>query len=421
MAITESEFQKQWAFLADKKLFVACSGGADSVVLTHLAKSFCKEITLLHVNYNLRGEESIEDELFVRKYAEDNKLKLEVKSVQTKILLEEKKQNLQALAREIRYEWFSKFLKEENTVLLLGHHFDDQIETFYLNLARKAGILGLSCMLEQSEKVCRPLLNFEKKDIYTFAKEQQLSWREDSSNQKNDYRRNRLRNEILPFLEGQIPDLKNSVKILIEAFQEERKMLEESLGELRKELQNYNKLDFVTWKNLIRRSGDTLGLILLKPYSFTQNQLAEIDKLLTSQKGAKVLSATHELIREEDYFFLKTRQQTATLPKLLISEVASLPKVFTKDCIYLDKQKIKGELRLRFWQEGDRIASIGVRGTQLVSDIITDAKIQHHLRDAVLVLHDEANIHWVVGLKIGRLAVASEVTKKNVRVSIEKY
>lgn len=414
MAITESEFQKQWAFLADKKLFVACSGGADSMVLTHLAKSFCKEITLLHVNYNLRGEESIEDELFVRKYAEDNKLKLEVKSVQTKILLEEKKQNLQALAREIRYEWFSEFLKEENTVLLLGHHFDDQIETFYLNLARKAGILGLCCMLEQSEKVCRPILNLEKKEIYTFAKAQKLQWREDSSNQKNDYSRNRLRNEVLPFLEEHIPDLKSSVRILISVFQNERKMLEASVEEVRKELQLSGKLDFITWKNL----SDTQRVVLLKPYTYKQNHLSEIDKLLTSQKGSKVWSATHELIREDDYFFLKTRQETRILPQLIISEVKSLPKTFTKDCIYLDKQKIKGELRLRFWQEGDRIASIGVQGTQLVSDIITNAKIPHHQRNEVTILEDDVNIHWVVGLKVGRLAVADKSSQEKISISI---
>lgn len=417
MAIIESEFQERWAFLKDKKLFIACSGGVDSIVLTHLIKSFSKDVTLLNVNYNLRGQESIDDELFVRKYAEDNKLKLEIKSVLTKSLLEEKKQNLQALARDLRYEWFAKFLKEENTVLLLGHHFDDQMETFYLNLARKSGILGLSCMLDQSEKICRPLLNFEKKDIYSFAEKQNLKWREDSSNQKNDYSRNRLRNEILPFLEVQVPDLKSSVKTLIAVFQEERKMVEESVEEFRKELHQSAKLDFTIWKSL----SDTQRIVLLKPYAYSQNQFSEIDKLLESQKGSKVFSLTHELIREEDYFFLKASQQTSVLPKLIISEVKSLPKFFTKDCIYLDKQKIKGELRLRFWQEGDRIASIGVQGTQLVSDIITDAKIPHHQRNEVLVLEDDKHIHWVVGLKIGRLAVAEEISQEKICISIERH
>lgn len=407
-------FQEKWDFLAQKNIFIACSGGVDSMVLVDLMKGISNKITILHVNYNLRDEDSLADEAFVKEYARSKQLVIEVKSVNTNIVLKEQKGNLQETARKIRYDWFEEKLKDENSVLLLGHHRDDQIETFYQNLARKSGILGLSCMLEVHGRCIRPLLEYSKQEIYTYAKDNNVLWREDISNQSNKYNRNKLRNKFLPFLRKEIPDIDESVLILIEVFQQNRQQIEHIIEPILQQLKDDGEILFSVWKKLEIEQ----QLILLKFLGCSTNQLPELTKLEAAQKGKFILSSSYKIIREEDGFSFKKRNQKLVVPELKVEEINLLPESFTKEVIYLDADKIRGEITLRPWKIKDRIASKGVKGSQLISKIITDAKLPNSKRDGVLVLCDEKEIHWCVGYKIGGNALASEQTRRILKISV---
>jgi tRNA(Ile)-lysidine synthase len=402
-------FHKKWSFLKQKDVFIACSGGVDSMVLVHLIREITPHITLLHVNYNLRGIESSQDEEFVKNYASNNKLKAEVLPV-----VLESKSNIQETARKIRYTWFAENVQTENSVLLLAHHQDDQLETFYLNLARKSGNAGMSCMPEIHGKLIRPLLNYSKKEIYDFAGKHNLIWREDSSNKKNDYTRNRLRNEIIPFLETEIPSLRNSVSTLIGIFQENRKQVEESMDQVIADIKGNYNLGLKIWRSLTVEQ----RIYILKSFGYTPKQLSEVQKLETAQKGKSVSSSEYKIIREENSFYFQVLNLQITEAQLVIEVVKDLPNKFSKDEIYLDSNKIAGELRLRKWKTGDRIFSLGMEGSQLISDIITDAKIPSAKRKDILVVEDDQEIHWCVGLKVGRQALADVGTHPILRIKI---
>jgi tRNA(Ile)-lysidine synthase len=387
----------KWNFLAEKHIFIACSGGVDSIVLANLISGICPNITLLHVNYNLRGQASIEDQYFVEQFALANKLKLEVKSIDTLAMLEEKQQNTQELARTIRYTWFKEKLENPKSVLLLGHHKDDQIETFFLNLSRNSGLKGLCCMLEENNPIYRPLLPFSKKEILDFASENKIKWREDASNSTNKYRRNKLRNTYLPFLQQEIPSLGDSVILLIQKFQEELKRIKKEIKFTSQKAKNDEKIDFSEFDKL---STDEL-ILFLEEFGFSARQLSEFEKLRNTAKGKQIES--ENFIVQHDVTHFSIYQKTKLiLPKLLIEEVKKEPKIFTKNEIYISKETLVGKPQIRFWKNGDRINPIGLHGSQLISDIIKDAKISNFKKKSVCVVHDDQKILWLVGLKVSK-------------------
>ena len=217
----------KWASLQSKKVFVAASGGLDSSCLIYILNSLKFDIEVLHVNYNLRGEDSILDAKSLALFCAS----LNVKFSQKEIHLQEQlinRGNLQQIARDVRYNWFEEVSAENvNALIALGHHQDDQVETFFLNLARKSGVIGMAAMLEVNGKYIRPLLPFSKRELEAFAIENKINWREDVSNKSNKYRRNFFRNALIPLMENEVPTLSESVICLVHQFQNTQVELEE--------------------------------------------------------------------------------------------------------------------------------------------------------------------------------------------------
>jgi len=183
-----------------KKFLLAVSGGADSMVLSHLFRFFDSsqngkglEFQVAHVNYHFRGEDSNLDQKIVEDFCKKNDIKFHLKDVSE----EEKTQmkSLQNWARELRYDFFFKILEQENLdYIVTAHHLNDELETFFINLSRGSGIKGLSGIPKNENSILRPLLKFTKAEIYAFAEENHIDFREDKSNEKNDYLRNKIRN-----------------------------------------------------------------------------------------------------------------------------------------------------------------------------------------------------------------------------------
>ena len=201
---------------------LAVSGGLDSMVLCHLLLELQLPFQILHVNYGLRAAESNADQALVAAFCQKHQIKLEVLEVSLKEQLTSNKLNLQAEARKIRYDFFKKIQNENpKSLICTAHHADDQIETFWLQLARDAGIKGLAGMARADRHVLRPLLNLNRDDILALAKELKVSWREDSSNASLKYRRNLWRHQLLPFLNACMPKLNGAVERLQKTFAQE--------------------------------------------------------------------------------------------------------------------------------------------------------------------------------------------------------
>lgn len=195
------------------KIVAGISGGPDSVclldMLVLLAKKKKFKLLMAHVNYGLRGEDSNEDEKFVKKLAEKYGLRCEVLNAQKKIKgkINEKK------LREIRYAFFEKVRKENKFDLIaVAHNQDDQAETILMRLLRGSGSGGLSGIRPRNNKLVRPLLALSREEILVYLKEKKLKYRIDKTNRENIFLRNRIRNKLIPLLErGYNPILRRAL------------------------------------------------------------------------------------------------------------------------------------------------------------------------------------------------------------------
>lgn len=405
----------RWSFLATHRVFVGCSGGVDSVVLLFILKSFCPDLEVIHVNYSLRGKDSDHDEDFVRKLCVSLKVPLHVKKVDTKAVLASSGGNLQEVARTIRYTFFCEKLSlHPGSIVALGQHADDQVETFFQHLARKSGVLGMSCMLSQHESVVRPLLLYSKNEIIAFAKKYSLVWREDQSNQTNTYTRNRIRNVILPELYIKIPSLKDSVLQLVDVFQETQRMHEQQALEVISRFIHGNIWLYADFDVL----SEDICLEVIRQYGGGYNVYASLLKMRDSQKGKWVQCGTNKIYKETSGFYFVSTTTLEIKHTLKISYLEELPSVFSKEIIYLDATKIEGDLVLRYWEQGDRISPIGMKGSKLVSDILTEAKVTTSDRNTCMVLVDDNSVLWCVGYKISRKAIANSTSEKIVQVEV---
>lgn len=392
-------------------IYVGCSGGVDSMTLVHFLHAHQFDIHLLHVNYHQRGNESDADMKLVKAVAEQYSVPCSVKHYKNQL-----KGNFQENARKFRYAFFEEMAAQHDGVIALAHHSDDQVETFFMHLMRQSGIPGLACMPKKRKNIIRPLLHLSKEELNQYALNNNIHWREDLSNQSTRYLRNKWRLEYIPLMEKTVPNLKQSAQTLIHVFQQMQLELEEKMAPAavqifernsisKKELDSFSDEEvFELWRQLKQPSNLFQRFLELKHYS----------------KGKHIESHSPftRIVNEEECITFVTEKPQNTLPQLFITPVLQLPSVFSKTEIYLNTEKVSGKLCIRKWKQGDRITPIGVQGSQLVSQVIKDAKVPSTEREKVLVVCDEHTIHWVVNLKIGKTAIAKPEDPRIIRVEL---
>lgn len=177
-------------------ILIAVSGGLDSMVLLDILQYTKLYISVVHINFQLRNSDSNKDESFIKDLCHKKRISFYPKKLKTKTY-SKKKKSLQITARNLRYGWFFKILKDiDANYIILGHHLDDSIETFFINLFRSSSLKGLLSIPENTKYLVRPLIPFTKKKILQYAKKYNIWWREDISNQDYKYLRNSIRNDL---------------------------------------------------------------------------------------------------------------------------------------------------------------------------------------------------------------------------------
>lgn len=410
-------FRKQMDDLGiqpDSRILVAVSGGVDSMVLLHLSVNGGYNTSVAHANFKLRDVESDKDESFVKLACLDLKIPFFTEVLR----VDKKNENVQIAAREVRYNWFEKLCESHHfKYILTAHHLNDRIETFFINLLRGSGVKGLRSIPEKNENILRPILDFSKEEILAYAKENNITWREDATNKETDYLRNKIRHGIAVdfsmLSESADANLAKSMDFLTEAnqyFERTAKLFVDSL----KIDGGVYYIPESQWGNLFDQK--PLHKYVLDFFGFLPDQLDALSQFGESQIGKQIQSDKYIVYRDRDQFVLEPtmRDLQVEIPILLpegeiklpihvkwetIRNASALPKLSSKSAV-LNFDKLKFPLLLRSWKPGDKFIPLGMKGSKKISDFLTDQKLSIPEKNKVLLLESDGEICWVAGLRI---------------------
>jgi tRNA(Ile)-lysidine synthase len=431
---------KELPFLKDKKLLIAISGGIDSVVLTHLFYELEYSISLAHCNFRLRGKESDGDEAFVEDLAKKLDIPVFIKKFDTLQFASEEKLSVQLAARKLRYDWFNELLHQKQyDYLLTAHHADDAVETYLINLSRGTGLDGLTGIPKQNGKIIRPLLPFSREQIEKYAKEQNIDWREDSTNEETKYLRNKIRHKIIPILKELNPNFLNGFSKTQDNLQGIRVIADDRIEEVSKDVISESADKSVIQFNIekLKELSNPKAYLfeMLKQYGFTEWN--DVENLLNTQSGKYVYSNSHKLLKdreflllskiidsiseavffiEKDNLFLKTEKIALKITEIdkAISSLKSLPST----SILIDKDLLKFPLIVRKWKEGDYFYPFGMKGKKKISKYFKDQKISNFEKENSWLLCSENDIVWVVGQRSDDRFKITDKTKHIVQIEI---
>ncbi len=441
------------------KILLAVSGGPDSLAMLDLFFSlqdeFEIEIAAAHLDHMFRKESKSEAD-FVESFTQSRGIRLFRKQVNLPEIIKENNFSAEAAARRIRFDFFKEIVADNNFDLLaLAHHRDDQAETVLLNLFRGSGLQGLSGIQAEAEvkgiKVIHPMLNFSKKEILKYCTENNLKPRFDSSNQKNIYSRNIIRNKIFPVVERKINSQAREViarsssllaaenKFLEKlASREYQKVLKDkSEKKIVIDFDKFKKIDQVLQRRIYRQIYNSLNDNLDDLYL---DHIFEIEKLIKNKKTGRGVDISSGLRVEISYsnllflkkdkiaagFINKIRVQPGKEINIDENRMVKAELVDIKNFSFSDNQnqaafdyhKLNLPLFIRNRKKGDNLIPLGMSGHKKVKDILIDEKVPKYKREQLLLTVDaEDNIIWLAPYK---MSDEYKITKETDKVLILK-
>ncbi|MBQ5872524.1 MAG: tRNA lysidine(34) synthetase TilS [Bacteroidales bacterium] len=428
-------------FSKDDRILIALSGGVDSVVLATLMHKANYNIALAHCNFHLRDEESNRDEAFVRSWAKENNVELFVKEFDTYGYMKENKISLEMAARDLRYEWFNSLMETKKfDFLCTAHHLDDSIETFFINLLRGTGIAGLHGIQAKNDKITRPLLFATREEILNYAKENNITYVEDSTNAETKFTRNKIRHNLFPILREINPNFENALKKDIEYLNDTefifRKEIEKAKSEIIETEQEVIKINISKLKQL-----NPMKIYLyeiLSEYGFNETNTNDILPCLDEISGKQFFSKTHRLVKDREYIFIDVIKNNTTNDFFLIDNCQSslihplkmqiellrdlkfINISKDKNIAMLDADLLKFPLILRKWRQGDSFVPFGMKKEKKLSDYFTSNKYSLLDKENQWILCSEDKILWIVGERIDDRFRISNKTKNILKIEIEK-
>ena len=411
----KNHISSRFPFLENTKLFLAVSGGLDSMVLLYLFQQLPYEITVLHCNFQLRGLESFGDQNFIQNYCDQNNIPVFITQFDTEAFAKDYKLSTQVAARELRYNWFYELLETHKfDYILTAHHADDNLETFIINLSRGTGLDGLTGVPEQNDKIIRPLLPFSRDEILKYAQENNIEWREDSSNSSNKYLRNKIRHDLVPILKEINPDFLKVFQKTQSYLQESKEMVEDAsimiyqqvakeagddihfdLNQLKK-LPNYksylyqwlNEFGFLAWNDIYDLVGGQSG-----------KQVFSTEFRLLKNRDTLILSPISEISEKEEFEINENDKEVNFPLKLKLCNVSHIT-IDSNKAIFVDAGKIRFPLILRKWKVGDSFQPFGMEGkSKKVSKLFKDEKLSLIEKENIWLLCSNNQIIWVVGIR----------------------
>ena len=455
----------------DDRVLLAISGGVDSMVLAELLLrlqdykttrlqdyselngSKVQNLAFAHCNFHLRGEDSNRDEKFVTDFANENNVPIFIKHFDTEKYAKENSLSIEMAARELRYSWFKELKEIHNfNKVALAHHGDDQIETFFINFLRGSGIKGLEGMKPQNDFYIRPLLWSNRNEIETFAKDNDIQWVEDYTNQETVYLRNKIRHNIIPIFDEIKDNARQSLNFSINCLSSEndlyRSLIEEKISNIETSCTMPELVEDTTpgastssataFPRSIENkyflqdaNGKQLLFEWVRRYGFNYDQAESMYEAMKNEKSGVVFY--NDNIRLQDY---KTTRLQASVQKdkieifeekendeVMLIETQRLKDAKTQssddgsvtlrlcDSVSLrlnsynkdesfkllkdpsvaaqfDMDRISFPLKLRHWRKGDKFRPLGMKGSKLLSDFFNDLGFSAYQKQNVWIMED---------------------------------
>ncbi|WP_185859498.1 tRNA lysidine(34) synthetase TilS [Blattabacterium cuenoti] len=431
------KIRKYFSFQIKKKVCVAVSGGLDSMVLINVLLDLSNiELEAAHCNFTLRNKESNEDEVFIRKFCAKKSIICHVKKFDTLNFSKKNKFSIQMAARKLRYDWFSELLKNNlYEYIVLAHHLNDSIETFFLNILRGTGIKGLLGIPKKNEKFIRPLSDFTKEEILHYAKIKNIKWRSDSSNQETKYLRNQIR-LILSQFSSFSSFFYKGFKKTIDHLHDENFLIEEKIKKVYHEITLEKKDDPFFWKvecHKIKKL-KPLSFYLFKLFSqYGFDDVKSLKSLIYAQSGKQLISKKYRIIKNRNNWILISNEllsenknktyviqdfKNVCLP-IDIKFFFNPKKEDRKKMFLVDFEKIQFPLLLRTWKKGDFFFPFKMKGKKKLSKYYKEKKFSLLEKEQTwLLINGNGYIILIVGNRLDDRFKITEKTKKILGIKI---
>lgn len=407
----------------DDRILLAVSGGVDSMVMLEQFALTNYKVAVAHCNFELRGEESDEDEDMVLEMAAKYGLPCYNIHFDTNSEMARTGESMEMAARRLRYTWFDELCREHGyTVIAIAHHVDDSIETFFINLLRGTGLRGLTGISTKIGKIIRPLMFASRKEILEHAVSHKIRFREDSSNRSPKYLRNKIRLGLIPRIReinSKFTELmQRNIGHLIEA----QKFIDSSIERIRQEsvtFENGTETIHIDRINVAYPRDFVIYELLNSVYGFKGDVIESLCKALQQGvSGRRFYSRDNVAYVDRNSIIIK-RIDVEDICESEVAEGAErsycgnsalyyeycdidLIKSFgvPESVAQVDAAKLKFPLQLRRWQQGDWFIPFGMTGRKKVSDFLIDNKVSLPEKDRQFVLLSQGEIVWLVGRRI---------------------
>ncbi|MBK3496903.1 tRNA lysidine(34) synthetase TilS [Viridibacillus sp. YIM B01967] len=438
------QYMKQYHLCNEgDRLLVACSGGVDSMALLHFLykekERLGVTVAAVHVNHMLRGVDAVGDRQFVEAFCSEHEIPIYAADIPIPQILQVEKGNLQAICRRERYQYFEQvMLESKSTHLVVAHHADDQIESVVMALTRGSNASGIAGIKRErpfaNGHLIRPFLAVTKKDIHTYLQRNEQTYREDSSNKKDSYTRNRIRHHVVPLLEEENPRVADAVRHYTEKVQADEELLQSLAKDAFHDIVTKNNDD--SWKLCIKTfQSKPLALqrriiLLLLKYLYKDTIIVQSYTLWNSILEQTALTAGNAIlhlpkdvvaIRQYDELIIKKKQmpRVEKLPKMVIlntwTNLTNNLRVYigklsderpsdappSAKTYFFQIELLSLPLSIRTRQNGDRINLLGLNHHKRLSRLFIDEKIPMALRDEwPVIVTQEDEVIALPGLRV---------------------
>lgn len=443
------------------KVLVALSGGPDSVCLLHclhmLKDEFDLEIGAAHVNHMLRGDEALSDEDYVRNLCESLDIECYIERIDIDRISKENGISHEMAGRDERYAFFERLKKKHRyTKVAIAHNANDQAETVIMRMMRGTGLDGLcGIRVKREGDIIRPILSLERHEIEEYCSINNLNPQIDKSNLEKIYSRNKIRLDILPYMQENFnEDIIKAINRMASILQKDNEYMDNESEKIYKKYCNYTNDELCLNNELFKLNEAIVTRVIKKAfikYANTHNnfemkhiyEVIELIKLGTNKK----INLPNGIIAENIYGNIYLRKKISSLKKNNNQEVVlkrnqventsinfgdykiSFNVLSNKNNIefsnnplikYFDYDNIKEGLSIRNRKDGDKIRLLGMKGTKKLKDIFIDLKIPRDKRDYIPILCFDNSIAWIIGHKVSEDFKVSKKTKNILKITFSR-